>query len=79
MKVWITKYALTNGIIEAEATIDGTIAIIKSESSAFKSYYHTPDWYLTKEEAFSRAETMRVKQIKSLQNKVKKLNELKFE
>lgn len=80
MKVWITKYALTIGIIEinAEITEDGSAYDM---GSSFPAYYHGEDkeWHRTKESAIARAEEMRQKKIESLKNQIEKLEVLKFE
>lgn len=79
MKVWITKYALTQGIFEAEADeseiFRGMIAV-----SPFEFYHgEGKEWHKTKESAISRAEEMRKKKISSLKKQIKKLENMKFE
>ena len=82
MKVWITKYALTQGIFEAEASeckgFDGMIEVANRYSYEF---YHGEgkDWCRTKEYAISRAEEMRKKKISSLKAQIEKLENMKFE
>jgi len=56
MKVWITKYALTQGIIEKEARDfgDGMIETLEKWSA----YFHGEgdEWHKTKESAIKKAE-----------------------
>lgn len=81
MKVYITKYALTQGIFEAEAEecpgFKGMIEI----SGEYPEYYHGEgkDWHRTKAGAVKRAEEMREKKILSLQKQIERLKNLKFE
>ena len=78
MKVFITRYALTKGIIEtddAEGCFD-----ISPEMISSKKYgcFHGDDWHKTKEEAIAFAEKMRVKKIESLKKQIAKMEKLKF-
>ena len=67
MKVWITKYALTRGIIEIHNLND---------CYSGKRYR----WiHLDKESAIKKAEEMRQKKITSLKKQIKKLEEMRFE
>ena len=82
MKVWITKYALTQGIfeIEAEECGMGFPGMIQTKEE-YPSYYHKEgkDWHRSKESAIKRAEEMRQKKISSLKKKLEKLEKMKFE
>lgn len=82
MKVWITKYALTQGIfeIEAEECGMGFPGMIQTKEE-HPSYYHEEgkDWHRNKESAVKRAEEMRQKKISSLRKKLEKLEKMKFE
>lgn len=80
MKVWITKYALTDGIVEKECKDCGD-GMVKEIENPFPIYYHGEgkDWHRTKESAIQKAEEMRKKKIESLKKKIKKLEEMKFE
>lgn len=79
MKVYITQYALTKGIIEAEARIctESSINMIEIEAR-FPTFYHKPYWHESKEDAIEHAEELRYKKVQSLLNQIKKLNTLKF-
>lgn len=75
MKLFITKYALTNGIEEVEGTLDRGCA---STHDRFTRYFYGNDWHLTREKAITRAEQMRVSKIASLKKQITKLEGLKF-
>ncbi len=78
MKVYITKYALTKGIIETE---DAEICYNISENmirSKKYGYFHKNDWQATKEGAVLRVEVMRIKKIESLKKQIEKLDKMKF-
>ena len=80
MKVWITKYALTSGIIEINAEITDNGSAYDMGTS-FPTYYHEEgkEWHRTKESAIAKAEEMRKKKISSLQKQIKKLENINFE
>jgi hypothetical protein len=82
-RIWITKYALTSGIFEADAEVeknsDGMAVVPKNyETGTYAQYFHGKDWHLTREGALTRAEEMRVKKITSLKKQLKKLEEMNF-
>ena len=76
MKAYITKYALTKGIIEIENPefYENYIVI-----SHIEPIINPVDWFRTKQEAIHRAEEMRVKKIASLRKQIAKLESMKFE
>lgn len=79
-KVFITKYALTKGILEKEAGIcdygNGHIrAYVKGE---FSSYSLGKEAFRTREQAMERAEKMRLKKIASLKKQIEALEKMKF-
>lgn len=81
MKIWITKYALSEGIIEKEGEeCPGfpRMIQIRIPGKASSEFFHKPDWHTSKEEAISRAEEMRQKKIASLQKQIKKLERMTF-
>lgn len=83
MKVWITKYALTNGIIPCEIrTVDvldnGYIRYI--QPCGLGGFIQKgKGWEDNEESAIKKAEEMRHKKIKSLKKQIKKLEEMRFE
>lgn len=68
MKVWITKYALTDGIIETD-----------SENGARSIDLYWGDCHLSRESEIKKAEEMRQKKIESLKKQIKKLEKMRFE
>lgn len=80
MKVWITKYALTSGIVEIEGEITESGSLYDMRSS-LPMYYHGEgkEWHRTKESAIKKAEEMRQKKIESLKKQIKKLEEMKID
>ena len=81
MKIWSTKYALTNGIALYGAEIDGTMAIVRGKTRGTLDLYlhgEGKEWHRTLDAAIVRAEEMRVKKIVSLEKQIKKFKALKF-
>ena len=82
MKVWISKYALSEGIFAAEGEIDqkypGMVIIRRRQ---FDEYFHGEglQWHRTPEAAIYRAKTMRIAKIASLKRQIAKLEKLEFE
>ena len=76
MKVYITKYALTRGILEADAELNPRFPTMVSTNLG---HFHGKDWHETKEAAIYRAEEMRTKKIASLKKQIEKLEALKFD
>ena len=80
MKVWITKYALTDGIIEAEGEPYGLEWVLASWDNGCRcNDFEQGEWFDTKERAIQKAEEMRQKKIASLKKQIKKLEEMRFE
>lgn len=80
MKVWITRYALTDGIIEAEGEPYGLEWVSASWDGGYRcGDFEQGEWFDTKERAIQKAEEMRQKKIESLKKQIKKLEEMRFE
>lgn len=80
MKIWITKYALTKGILEKEAEVDDSKRMARVVSGlGWTEYYHRDDWHKTQEAAKAQAEVMRKKKIVSLAGQMAKLQALRFD
>ena len=80
MKVWITKYALTDGIIEADAELCGLDIISASWDNGTRfGNFSGEEWWSRKKNAIEKAEEMRQKKIESLKKQIKKLAEMRFE
>ena len=80
MKVWITKYALTKGIIETEGEVSDDFPDIL-DAKGIVNYLHGEgkEWHMTKESAVQKAEEMRQKKIASLKKQIDKLERMRFE
>lgn len=80
MKIWITKYALTKGIYEADAKIDGNMATVRNPNSQWDQYFHSEgkDYCKTFAAAQQRAETMRLNTIQRLEKQLRLLREMTF-
>ena len=80
MKVYVTKFALTRGILEKEVSISSTSKnmVVEIINEVYPSYYHKPYWYENKDEAIKFAEEMRVRKIESLKKSILRLEKLKF-
>ena len=80
MKVWITKYALTDGIIEADAEVGGFDTITATWDNGTRcDNFKSEEWWNQKKNAIEKAEEMRQKKIESLKKQIKKLEEMRFE
>lgn len=79
-KVWITKYALSRGIIETEGRIDEDYPGLL-DAKGIINYLHGEgkEWHRTKESAIAKAEEMRQKKIESLKSLIEKLENRRFE
>jgi hypothetical protein len=88
--VYLAKYALSKGVIETQmATIQLEI-IEKKKAEGFKyplvhtvlddfySYFWDKEIFLTKEEAITKAEEMRIKKLKSLEKYLDNLKKRDF-
>lgn len=85
MKVWITKYALTDGIEEIDSA---SVAIMEVEDTGYLTIcrnagnlpktYNKKYYSLDKESAIHKAEEMRQKKIASLKKQIEKLEQMKF-
>lgn len=76
MIVYITKYALTEGIKPIE--VDKEQIRIYGELDTAYGYFNTKDYALTEEGAIEKAETMRLNRIKSMEKKLKRLKNMSF-
>lgn len=79
MKVWITKYALTDGIIETEIVSQDPVWTVFKNNMSIYSKNIGIDFHTSLNGAKLRAEEMRQKKIESLKKQIKKLEEMRFE
>lgn len=80
MKVYITKWALTEGILEWEVELVSE-DLVKHDGEGCWVYVHGKgrNWHMDLESAVARAESMRKKKILSLKNQVMELEARNFE
>ena len=82
-KVWVTKYALTQGIFEEEVTFGSgtTEMVVTNHDNGCGNYYHGKgrEWHETKASAVAKADEMRKAKIASMKKKIMKLEKLNFE
>lgn len=81
MKVWITKYALTAGIMEVDAEFCksmSTMVSYRPEGASYDQYAHGDDWHTDLDSAKAKAEQMRQAKIASLKKQIAKLEKLEF-
>ena len=80
MEIYVTKYALTTGIIKHDAEVTNDMAVVH-EPNSFGMYFHGEgkDWHKTKESALERAEEMRIRKLQSLDKQTKKISAMIFE
>lgn len=80
--IYVTKYALTQGILEVQAKVvpsaTGDFIEWKSPGSSFGQYAHGNDWHFNKELANQRANEMIAKKIKTTEKLLSRLKALKF-
>lgn len=76
MKIWITKYALTLGVQEADGEqVMSKYIEVPGNYGLFKL---GRDVHLSKTEAIAAAEAMRTKKLASLKQQIEKLERLVF-
>lgn len=84
VKIWATKYALSDGISchQADLDEDGFAYVKRSDrwGNEHTNYYYGEgkDWHRTPEAALARAEEMRTAKIASLEKQIAKLRKLTF-
>ena len=82
MRCFVTKYALTRGILQVEVELcldvdpDGGMV---ADHSEYHTCYHKPDWHRTRVSAVARAEQMRLAKLASLRKQITKLEAMSFE
>ena len=81
MKVFITKYALTQGVIEREVEPHpyNPQSVCSNHHIGYSVYYHRGEWHRTKELAIARANQMRDKKLDNLKKQIKTLEGMIFE
>jgi hypothetical protein len=78
MKIYVTKYALSVGILEVDAEISTSVAAYRG-GSGFINYIHKGEWFYELDAALQKCEELRIKKLQSLDKQIKKISALKFE
>lgn len=82
MKVWISKYALTQGIYEAEVerSTSAPSMVVQKQATTYAIAYHGEgkEWHHTEQEAKDKANQMVAAKIESLEKQLRKLRGTKF-
>lgn len=76
MKIFVTKYALTKGILELECEIiDGKLA---KTIETYPQYFKESEWFYNEEFAIKCANKMKINKIASLERQITKLKKIQF-
>lgn len=80
IKVWVTKYALTQGIFEKTGEVDEECPkmFCARNTGGLDEYYHYPEWHYSLSDAKEHAFKMKLSKIKSLKQKIVKLENIKI-
>jgi hypothetical protein len=80
MKIWNSKYALTEGLIEQEGEEVGEVGSSMVQIGSMQYLYgEGKEWHRTRESALARAEVMRKAKIASLRKQLARLEALRFD
>lgn len=74
--VWVTKYALTRGILRFETMeqVDGCMVVHRPSPGTIVQWFCTTDWHLTEEAARAQVRAMAKKKLKSIEAKTRRLS-----
>lgn len=75
MKVWITKYALTTGVLICDGELDD--AGLSVSVAGFLDRFVKPDWHETEADAIAQVERMADAKSKSLQAQLNKVSRIR--
>jgi hypothetical protein len=76
MKIFVTKYALTKGILELECEIiNGKLA---KTIETYPQYFKESEWFYNEEFAIKRSNKMKINKIASLERQLEKLKRMTF-
>lgn len=77
---WITKYALTEGILERFVETNPRVSetMVSVIDAEWSEHYHGKDWHRTREAAVKRADQMRLAKIASLHDQIERLRAVSF-
>lgn len=86
MRIYVTKYALTNGIElyeNADVNTESNMACVDSTNSSSpwsRQYFHGHgrEFHFAQKDAIDAAKAMKERKIKSLQKQIEKLQKMEF-
>ena len=86
MIVYITKYALTQGILEKKVELFSKSMVTElieaptryGAATLFRQSFHKPYWHENREDAVKHANELRTRKISSLKKSIAKLEKLSF-
>jgi len=82
MKIWNTRYCLTDGITEHEAERfeNSELVTIRKIGSGCDMHLHGEgkDWHRSLESAITRANEIKIKKLQSLDKQIKKISDIEF-
>jgi hypothetical protein len=78
MKVFVTKWCLTNGIQELEVLEAGDGMVEVKEPGWCCTYLHKGEWHRDRAAAVTKAEEMRARKIESVKKSLAKLEAMRF-
>lgn len=79
MKVYITKYALTRGIMSVDGDVSGSSPDMFVVSGRPNQFFHKGEWFEDWNAADRRAYDLQRAKIISLEKAIKKLKAMEFE
>jgi len=79
VKVYITKWALTQGILEEEANGTSVKGMVRVGKPHQTRYYHRGEYHETRAQAVSKACNVRDRKIEDVKKQLAKLTALTFE
>ncbi|MEE9459652.1 MAG: hypothetical protein V3V84_07815 [Candidatus Bathyarchaeia archaeon] len=82
MKIWNTKYCLTDGITEHDVEeTDSNIVTIMKAKTRYSTHLHGEgkEWHKSLEGAASRANEIKIKKLQSLAKSMKRISAIKFD
>jgi len=80
MKVYVTKWCLTQGILELEVELSQKFPdMVSPVDRKWMASFHNGEWYETFDAAAGRADQARVRKITSLKKQIAKLGAMRFD
>ncbi len=75
MKIWVTKWALTRGILDYDsAEVSASDGKVSINMGSYLLHFHKPFWHTTREAAVEHANQLCVRKIAALKKQIKKLS-----